>query len=132
MNSQTLSVYIAAPPERVYEFASSPENLPRWVPSFFESIERVDEAWVAQSPMGRVVVDFVPRNALGVLDHTVTLASGVSITNPMRVIANGDGSEVLFTLIQHDEMNDEQFRKDAEMVQGDLQTLRGLLESSRE
>lgn len=109
----TISTYIAATPERVYAFASNPQNLPRWVPSFFESIERIDAAWVAQSPLGRVVVEFVPRNDLGVLDHTVTLPSGRRLTNPLRVIANGEGSEILFTLLQREDMDDAQFRQDA-------------------
>ena len=128
MNSQTLSVSIAAAPERVYAFASNPENLPRWVPSFFKSVELVDGEWVAQSPQGRVGVEFVHDNDLGVLDHMVTLPSGARLTNRMRVIPNGDGSEILFTLIQHAGMTDQQFREDAELVLSDLHTLRHLLE----
>jgi hypothetical protein len=130
MKAQTISVTIAAPPERVYAFASNPENLPRWVPSFFQSVERIDGEWVAQSTVGRVVVEFVHDNDLGVLDHTVTLPSGARLTNPMRVIPNGDGSEILFTLIQHQDMTDQQFQEDAELVLSDLHTLRRLLDSS--
>lgn len=129
MKSQTLSVFIAAPPAQVYAFASHPENLPLWVPSFFSSVEQVSGEWVALSPMGRVVFSFVPPNILGVLDHTVTLPSGVRVTNPMRVIPNEDGSEVLFTLIQHEGMSDQEFEEDAEMALSDLHTLRRLLES---
>lgn len=132
MKSTTLSVTIAAAPERVYAFASNPENLPRWVPSFFKSVERVDGEWVAQSPLGRVGFEFVHDNDLGVLDHTVTLPTGARLTNPMRVIPNGDGSEILFTLIQHEDMTDQQFQEDAELVLGDLHTLRRLLEPSNE
>lgn len=129
MKAHTHSVTIAAPPARVYAFASNPQNLPRWVPSFFESVERIDGEWVAQSPLGRVTVEFVHDNDLGVLDHTVTLPSGARITNPMRVISNGDGSELLFTLIQHEDMTDQQFQEDAELVLSDLHTLQRLLES---
>lgn len=132
MKSNTLSVTIAAAPERVYAFASNPENLPRWVPSFFKSVELVDGEWVAQSPLGRVGFEFVHDNDLGVLDHTVTLPTGARLTNPMRVIPNGDGSEILFTLIQHEDMTDQQFQEDAELVLGDLHTLRRLLEPSNE
>ena len=129
MKTHTLSVTIAAPAARVYAFASNPQNLPRWVPSFFESVERVDGEWVAQSPLGRIAVEFVHDNDLGVLDHTVTLPSGARLTNPMRVISNGDGSEILFTLIQHEDMTDQQFQEDAELVLSDLHTLQRLLAS---
>jgi uncharacterized protein YndB with AHSA1/START domain len=130
MKSQTISVLIAAPPERVYAFASNPANLPQWVPSFFRSVERINGEWVAQSPLGRVVVEFAHDNDLGVLDHTVTLPSGARLANPMRVIPNGSGSEMLFTLIQRQDMTDQQAQEDAELVMSDLHTLRRLLESA--
>lgn len=129
MRSKTISQFIAATPERVYEFASAPGNLPLWVPSFCQSVERVGDEWMVHSPVGRVVFAFVARNELGVLDHVVTLADGVQLTNPMRVIPNGQGSEVMFTLFQREGMSDRQFLEDARLVQNDLQTLRRLLEA---
>lgn len=129
MRSKTISQFIAATPERVYEFASAPDNLPLWVPSFCQSVERVGDEWMVHSPVGRVVFAFVARNELGVLDHVVTLADGVQLTNPMRVIPNGQGSEVMFTLFQREGMSDRQFLEDARLVQNDLQTLRRLLEA---
>ena len=129
MKSQTISLFIAAPPSRVYAYASNPENLPLWVPSFCKSVELINGEWIVQSPAGRAVFQFASSNSFGVLDHTVTLPSGVKLTNPMRVISNGDGSEMLFTLFQHEGMSDQQFQEDAELVLSDLHTLRRLLES---
>lgn len=130
MKSQTISLFIGAPSSRVYAYASNPENLPHWVPSFCKSVQLINDEWVVQSPTGRAVFQFVPSNNFGVLDHTVTLPSGMRLTNPMRVIPNGEGSEMLFTLFQHEGMSDQQFHEDAELVLSDLQTLRRLLESS--
>jgi hypothetical protein len=48
--------------------------------------------------MGRVKVKFAEKNQLGVLDHDVTLPSGVKFYNPMRALPNNDGSELVFTL----------------------------------
>jgi hypothetical protein len=62
------------------------------------------------------------------LDHEVVLESGVTINNPMRVIANGKGSEVFFTLIRQQEVSDEKFAQDARWVEKDLKILKGLLE----
>jgi len=62
---------------------------------------------VAESPMGPVVIAFVPSNDHGVLDHDVTLPSGETVHNPMRVIAAGGGSEVVFTLRRAPGMTDE-------------------------
>ena len=69
-----------------------------------------------ETPTGFVGIRFVPANELGVIDHVVTLPDGRSILNPMRVISNGEGSEVMFTLFLLGEMTAEQFAKDSEMV----------------
>ncbi len=84
---------------------------------------------MVQSPQGAVIFAFVEANSFGILDHTVTLPSGIKLTNPMRVIANDKGSELLFTLFQHKGMTDDQFLEDTSMVKSDLETLRGILES---
>jgi hypothetical protein len=73
-------------------------------------------------------IQFVPANEYGVLDHVVKLPDGQSIQNSMRVVPNGDGSEIMFTLFQLPEMTDEQFAKDARMVESDLLTLKDVLE----
>jgi hypothetical protein len=78
--------------------------------------------------MGRVKIKFVEENKFGVLDHEVVLESGVTINNPMRVIANGKGSEIFFTLVRQPEMSDVKFAQDAEWVEKDLRILKGLLE----
>ena len=129
MRNLTLSLYIDAPATSVYRYAANPLNLPHWVPSFCKSVSQINDKWQVQTADGPVEFAFVPHNSLGVLDHSVTLASGLTLTNPMRVITNGTGSEILFTLFQHEGMTDEQFKKDAELVLGDLTALKNLLEA---
>lgn len=129
MKTRTISIFIAAHPNVVYGFAANPANLPMWVPSFCKSIEYVDKRWVVQSPVGQAVITFVDSNQYGILDHTIEFESGDKVTNPMRVLTNGDGAEVIFTLFQQPGMSDEQFEEDATLVQIDLTTLRRLLEN---
>jgi hypothetical protein len=123
-----VSVSIDRPPRDVYQFAFDPQNLPRWASGLAGSIARVNGEWVADSPMGRVTIRFAEENALGVLDHDVTLESGVSVHNPMRVLPNGKGSEVLFSVFRRPELTAAQFAEDAETVAKDLQTLKRILE----
>lgn len=80
--------------------------------------------------MGKVTVRFTENNTLGVLDHDVILESGATVHNPMRVMANGDGSEVAFSLFQRPEMSDEAFAADAAAVTRDLAKLKHVLEAS--
>jgi hypothetical protein len=129
MASRTISVSISASPEQVYEFAGNPANLPKWAPGFVRSIANRDGQWVAETTIGEVTFHFAQRNAFGVLDHGVTLPSGESFFNPMRVVANGQGSEVLFTLFQPPPMTDAEFERDAKVVLGDLEKLKAVIEA---
>ena len=47
---------------------------------------------------------------------------------PMRVVENGDGSAVIFTLFRQPEMTQEAFERGIAMVERDLEALRGVLE----
>jgi hypothetical protein len=73
-------------------------------------------------------IRFADRNDYGVLDHFVTPAPGVEIYVPMRVLPNGSGSEVVFTLFRLPEMSEEEFDRDAGMVERDLRVLKSALE----
>jgi hypothetical protein len=123
-----ISTSIARPPREVYDFASNPENLPLWAAGLSGSISNVDGAWIAESGLGRARVEFAPSNEFGVLDHTVTFASGESFYNPVRTFANGEGSEVVFTLFRRPGVDDEEFEADAAAVARDLAALKGILE----
>lgn len=71
---------------------------------------------------------FTERNALGVLDHDVVLPSGVTIHNPIRVLPNGEGSEVAFTLFRQPGVSAVTFEEDAKAVERDLRALKAVLE----
>ena len=125
-----ISVSVNRSAAQVYEFASNPENLPKWAAGLSGMIEKVNEDWIAESPMGTVKVKFAEKNQFGVLDHDVTLPSGVKVYNPMRVFPNNDGSELIFTLYRRPDMSDQMFAEDAEAVTRDLEKLKTLLENS--
>ena len=127
--TRIISVSIARDPREVYAFVSNPANLPRWASGIGSSIEQIKGEWIAQTPNGPVKVRFAPRNDLGVLDHYVTVAPGVEIYIPMRVVPNGSGSELIFTLVRQPDMTDEKFREDADWVLRDLTRLKDIFET---
>ncbi|HYN96557.1 MAG TPA: SRPBCC family protein [Pilimelia sp.] len=129
--SRHLSAYIDRPVGDVYDYASDPSHLPEWAPGLGSSIDVVDGRWTMESPMGRIVVSFAPRNEFGVLDHHVTLASGETFYNPMRVTSVGAGSEIVFTLRRQAGRSDEDFERDANTVLADLLRLKRLMERPR-
>lgn len=109
-------------------FASNPDNLPRWAAGLATTdVVREGDSLVVESPMGKVTVRFVKQNEFGVLDHEVTLPSGTTVTNPVRVLAHPEGSEVVFTIRQV-ELTDDEFERDVGMVEEDLERLKRLME----
>lgn len=128
--SRHLGVPIRRPAEQVYRYLTDPANLPAWAAGLSGSIERVGDDWIADSPMGRVTVRFVPDNPFGVADHDVTLPTGETVHNPMRVLPDGtDGCELVFTVRRRPAQSAAEFEADAEAVRRDLATLRDLMES---
>jgi hypothetical protein len=127
--SRHISARVDRPVGEVYDYASDPVNMPAWAPGLATSVQEVDGRWVAESGMGRITIDFTGRNDYGVLDHQVTLPSGETVYNPMRVIADGAGSEVVFTLRRAPGVSDEEFERDTGLVQADLNTLKKVLEA---
>jgi hypothetical protein len=126
--ARTVSVTVRRPPQDVYAYAADIRNLPAW--SFVESVEPIEDGWVATVPGGaRSIMRFGPRNELGVLDHDVEVGPGIFVHVPLRVVANGEGSEVLFTVLRSPGMTDDEFATDVATVEKDLNTLRELMET---
>ena len=127
--SRHLTVSIQRPAGQVYAYARDPAHLPAWAAGLAAGIRRERGEWVADSPMGRVLVRFVPVNEYGVLDHDVVTPDGTTTTNPLRVLADGQGSEVVFTVRRRAGMTAEEFDADAAAVSADLATLKRVVES---
>jgi hypothetical protein len=87
-----VSVSIRRLPADVYSFVTNGQNVPRWASGLGTAIEPRDGEWIAEGPIGKVRLRFAEPNELGVADHDVTLETGVTVHNPIRVIPNGSGS----------------------------------------
>jgi len=124
LKSKTLSISIGCDPGKVYEFISNPENLPKWAKAFCRSIKKSSGEWVVETPEGPVKVRFVAKNDSGILDHYVSLVPGAEIFVPMRVVPNGHGSEVIFTLFQLTDTPNKKFTEDIRWVEQDLNHLK--------
>ena len=58
----------------------------------------------------------------------LALSIATSFVVPMRVVANGEGAEVLLTIFRQPGMSDEKFGEDTQWVRRDLEALKAILE----
>lgn len=124
-----LSVSIERSAGHVYDFLSDPASFPKWA-SGLGALRKVDGQWIAETPDGPMQVRFSGKNPLGILDHWVTPPSGAQIYIPLRVVANGSGCELIFTLFRQPGMDQAKFEADADWVSRDLDAAKHLLEDA--
>jgi hypothetical protein len=130
--SETISISINCPWREAYEFLLEPLNLPTWSSTLGPSMVHVSGSdWASETPTGKLIFRFPPRNEFGVLDHAVFFEGEEPMTYPMRVFANGDGADLIYTLFQRAGMDDDVFRSEAEWIRADFLALKSLLESRR-
>lgn len=130
LGSRTFSVSIDRDWRELYEAIWRPEVFPRWASGLAESHLRADgDHWLADGPDGPVRIRFTPHNDFGVMDHHVDTGTGDIVHVPMRVVANGRGSEVMVTLYRQPGMSDERFAADARWINRDLARLRSVASS---
>lgn len=125
--SMTISVQIAREPAAVYAYVADLNNLPCWARTFCKSIRKEQAGWLMETTLGTLAIRLTPENSFGVLDHYLTPPGGETIYVPLRVVANGSGSEVIFTLFHLPGVSDADYAADAALVRQDLETLKELL-----
>ena len=124
-----VSIAIQRPVRAVYEYVSNGEHLPLWAGGLCERVERSGEDWIGHGSLGQIRIHFAVQNELGVLDHDVQLPDGKSVHNPLRVVPNGAGSELTFTLFRLPGVTEQAFASDAAAVERDLKRLKASLEA---
>lgn len=128
--SRTYSISIERDWQALYEAVWRPEIFPKWASGLTESNLRQDgDGWLADGPDGPVRICFSPHNAYGVMDHVVETGDGRAVHVPLRIVANGDGAEVMLTLFRQPGMSDEDFARDAKWITRDLRALRDFARS---
>lgn len=119
---------IQASPEKVYDFLVDPMNWPQYAVVNLRSVSARHDGWfkaVTKFGEGEIKVDGVKE--FGILDH-VWKDPQASWKVYCRVVPNGDGSTVAFTLFQPPVMNDPQFDHAMKEMDIELAKLKEILE----
>jgi hypothetical protein len=78
----------------------------------------------------QAIVRFSEANPYGVLDHWVIVEGKPEVYIPLRMLANGDGTEVELILFRQPEMSDADVERDKGLIEKDLAALKQLLEGN--
>jgi hypothetical protein len=84
--------------------------------------------WLFTGPYGKSMLKFNENKSFGILDHQYVDEES-SWDVPMRVVSNGDVSEVLITLNKPDEITDEQFDLRVEELSDMFNSMKNIIES---
>lgn len=134
LNSHTFSVQIDRPLDDVYEFLLKPTNFGKWVFAGDASMRHVGgRDWAVETSVGPRIIRFAERNSFGILDYFALLTpDSPPHPIPMRVVANGEGTELIYTSFQRPGMSEVEWNSVIEWVTVDLLALKSLLEAHQE
>jgi hypothetical protein len=116
---ETRSISIAAPPSAVLDFVGDARTLPRWAPAFTRTVEPDGEHWRID---GGGLVDVRVSRERGTVD--IVAADDPRRGAFSRVIANGEGSEFLFTLQFQDGTSEHLVQAQMAVVEAELCAVR--------
>ena len=107
-------------------FDSLLELFPKFIP---DAKINSDGWWSFIGPYGKSKVKFHQNKSLGILDHQyVDEESSWNI--PMRIIPNGDFSEVIIILKKPEELTETQFDERVEKINNIATSMKKILESN--
>lgn len=130
MKAKTLNSTIRCSPTQAIEFLSDVQNLPTWHRSFCRSVEKGPEGWRVQTHRSKISVRVLRDDRSGVVDFLFRFAPDFEWLVPTRVLPNGDGSEIILTLIQPDGTSETDYQRHLQWGFEALRELRKKLEQA--
>ena len=101
--SRTITISVSRKTGDVFDaILNSP---PKMMP---DAKQNDDGSWSFSTQRGNATLKFMENKTYGILDH-LYMDDESSWEVPMRVVSNGDESEVIITLVKPDVLTDEQF-----------------------
>ncbi len=88
-----------------------------------------DGSWSFSTPRGNANLKFMHNRTYGILDH-LYVDNESSWEVPMRVVSNGDESEVIITLVKPDVLTDVQFDERMKELEIIFENLKKIIEQS--
>jgi hypothetical protein len=127
VRAETRSITIAAAPREVLRFVADPRNLPRWAPGFAPAVREREGSWFVSGERGEFEIVVLASDELGTFDLWPAANARRGIRT--RVIANGDGTEYVLTILMQDDIDEAGVAAQIEVIEQELATVRELMEA---
>ena len=88
-----------------------------------------DGSWSFSTQRGNATLKFMENKTFGILDH-LYVDDESSWEVPMRVVSNGDESEVIITLLKPEVLTDEQFDERMKELEIIFENLKKIIEQN--
>src|SRR5688572_2165512 len=95
VHSKTLTATLNQSPVRVYDYVANLENLPHWHNAFCRSVRPSAAGWTVETPRGTAAVRMIRDDRARLADLVMVAPDGAEMTAAMRVLANGEGAELV-------------------------------------
>jgi hypothetical protein len=128
--SITKSVTIDRPAEEVHAYLADARNWPQWSVVNVLAIEASPDPdwWQMTTPRGTGQLRIRADAQTGLLDHDFCDPQA-AWTVPARVVPNGRGAQFLITFFQPAVLDDDEFDRQAALIDTELATLQTILQS---
>lgn len=124
MNSRTVTAVFPAPKERVFDYMSDIDNLPRWATEFARELKVVDGKHVVVNNLGEFLFEIRSDESSGVVDMYAGPTEEEMGVFPTRVVElPGGASAYSFTMFQAPGMPDELFESQYESLRREFENL---------
>jgi len=122
--AKTLTASLPHDAQILFARIADPENLPLWHSSFCRSVRKEAGVLLVESPKGPVATRFIRNDHSLVLDILAEVVEGIELTNAIRVLSNGEGSEIVWTLVKPDGVSESIFNEQLRWAGSALHQLR--------
>jgi hypothetical protein len=126
--SSYFSVRIERDVDDVYRFITDTSKLGLWARGLRSAAWEPSRTVVGESSAGSMETCFAEQIDFGVCDLSITTPDGQVIECPMRVVRDGTGTEVVFTLPADAAADPERREELGVAIAADLDRLRGAIE----
>lgn len=129
MNNRTKTATFNAPKERVFDYISNVENLPKWATAFCRELKKVGKDYKVTTPDGEVYFWIDSDKKSGVVDMFGGPSKETAACWPARVAGLPDNTSVLtFTAVQMPGVPDELFDMQCKSLEEEFENIRRAVE----